>query len=136
MQPIDFSCLLDASLALASLPAGAKLNLLAYELNHRLQLRGESRDQDLLQEFVRTADDVLLIAGDWPRGALTHSSSDRGSVLAHIQFPRSGRGRKWATDGNVIETPEHSCIRHSLPQQNHHRTKLGVRKSLGAQCVC
>jgi AraC family transcriptional regulator, transcriptional activator of the genes for pyochelin and ferripyochelin receptors len=108
MQPIDFSCLLDSSTALATLPTGVKPNYSAYELSQGLQLL--DRNQDLFQEFVRIADDALLLASDCRSGAREHRQAINGSDWVHIQFRLSGGGREWAADENVIETPENSCI--------------------------
>lgn len=116
MRPIDFSGLLDVPTVLAVLPAGAKLSHRAYE-EEGLQFRCEAQADDLIQEFVRIADDAFLLATDCaPRGERKHVQIVNRSDWVHVQLRLSGGGRERVDGKKVIETPDNACVITRYPQ--------------------
>jgi AraC family transcriptional activator of pyochelin receptor len=136
MQIIDLSRLLDVAGIENLMPPGAARTEGLYQGNEGVQFRSPGRDSQLIQEIVRLADGVFLLASDYsPEGEQWHRQIVDDSDWLHIQLRLRGGGCERISEADTVATPEKSCVISRYPKFSMIDRKVDRTPSWRAVCL-
>ena len=136
MSSLDYTQLLDRANLDRFAAGGATLDQGLYDDGSGVQMRTAHGDAQMTFEAVRLSEDAFLLASEYKlQQKIVQRQIVEGGDWVHFQFRIKGCGREIVSAGEVIETPDQSCVVTRYPDKTFIDRELDETANWRVACV-